>query len=395
MLEFVEIVAESSLIEAANWKLEFNETDSTLVIASAGAADISGEGLLLSLRFAVPDTALGLIEILADSAIFNAGETPVERVSGGVRVIMPLPGDVDLNGRIQAFDASLILKYLVGFLNLSRLQLSNANVTSDTTISALDAALILQNVVGLVDSLPVDTSDVGFIAAGAPNMPTLEVQPGQTVEIPPHLHESENVLSLEGTSTYNPNHIDFFADFEWSESLATFIFEIGEDVGSLSFAGAGSQTFSQLEDLGRLGFVVNEDFEEDETIVNLKSFRLNENEVLEDEAKAVLSRVIVGVSEEPKTSPTEYALLQNYPNPFNPTTSIRYQLPISGLVKIFVYNLTGELIRTLVNAVQPAGFHEIEWDGMSDSRIQVSSGLYVYRINAGDFVQARKMMLVR
>jgi len=88
--------------------------------------------------------------------------------------------------------------------------------------------------------------------------------------------------------------------------------------------------------------------------------------------------------------PSEIELLQNYPNPFNPTTSIRYNLPVQTQVRIEVYNLMGQRIATLVNGVESAGFHTVNFDASA-----LSSGLYIYRLQAGEFIQTRKMMLVK
>lgn len=80
--------------------------------------------------------------------------------------------------------------------------------------------------------------------------------------------------------------------------------------------------------------------------------------------------------------PTDFALQQNYPNPFHPTTQIEYQLPLVSKIQIVVFNILGQKVRTLVDEDQSAGFHSIEWDGRSDSGIQVSSGVYLYQIRA-------------
>ncbi len=93
--------------------------------------------------------------------------------------------------------------------------------------------------------------------------------------------------------------------------------------------------------------------------------------------------------------PTVYALYQNYPNPFNPATTIRFDLPEHANVQLTVYNTTGQIVRTLVAGELPAGSHRIQWDGRNDGGRTVGSGLYVYRLNANDFVSTHKMLLTR
>ena len=93
--------------------------------------------------------------------------------------------------------------------------------------------------------------------------------------------------------------------------------------------------------------------------------------------------------------PMDYSLNQNYPNPFNPTTQIRYELPRDGMVTISIYDLMGKSIKSLVNKVQPTGFRSVRWDGTNKFGEQVSAGIYLYTIQAGNFRQTKKMVLLK
>ena len=97
----------------------------------------------------------------------------------------------------------------------------------------------------------------------------------------------------------------------------------------------------------------------------------------------------------PLEIPTEFALQQNYPNPFNPETTIRFALPQATEVNLMIYNLQGQLVRKLVSESREAGFHEIVWDARDDAGRSMPSGLYLYRIQAGAFMEVRKLMLLR
>lgn len=88
--------------------------------------------------------------------------------------------------------------------------------------------------------------------------------------------------------------------------------------------------------------------------------------------------------------PTNYFLAQNYPNPFNPTTTIKYGLPKSGVLKLVVYDLLGREVKTLVNEFKQAGSYEINFNASS-----LASGVYLYRIEAGDFIDTKKLLLVK
>jgi len=88
--------------------------------------------------------------------------------------------------------------------------------------------------------------------------------------------------------------------------------------------------------------------------------------------------------------PDHYDLSQNFPNPFNPTTEITYALPQAGRVTLTVFNLLGQKVATLVNGTEVAGIHAVSFDGRS-----LPSGIYFYHLQAGEFVQTRKMVLLK
>ena len=91
-----------------------------------------------------------------------------------------------------------------------------------------------------------------------------------------------------------------------------------------------------------------------------------------------------------RTDPDAYELKQNYPNPFNPVTTIAYQLPESSMVRLSVYNITGQLIKTLVNEYKNAGNYRVTWNAAD-----VESGLYLFRIQAGKFIDVKKCLVVK
>jgi len=88
--------------------------------------------------------------------------------------------------------------------------------------------------------------------------------------------------------------------------------------------------------------------------------------------------------------PKHFELFQNYPNPFNPSTLIKYSVPENGFVKLSVYNLVGEEVKLLISGQVDAGFYEIEFDATS-----LPSGIYFYKLQAGNYVETKKMVLLR
>lgn len=96
------------------------------------------------------------------------------------------------------------------------------------------------------------------------------------------------------------------------------------------------------------------------------------------------------IADDPNGFPSEFNLEQNYPNPFNPTTTISFSLPSSRQVTLKIYNLIGSEVTTLVNETLPAGKFEVRWDATNHS-----SGIYIYRLTAGDFAQTKKLTLIK
>jgi hypothetical protein len=88
--------------------------------------------------------------------------------------------------------------------------------------------------------------------------------------------------------------------------------------------------------------------------------------------------------------PTEFSLMQNYPNPFNPTTTISFALPSKAFVKLTVFDLIGREIAVLTSEELPAGTYTRQWNA-----VNMASGIYFYRIQAGSFVETKKLILLR
>ncbi len=128
--------------------------------------------------------------------------------------------------------------------------------------------------------------------------------------------------------------------------------------------------------------------------------------VIED---TTLTGIGSGSGGAPVSLPRAFALTQNYPNPFNPSTTIRYDIPVSegsnGLsegedsggvpVRLYIYDIRGRLVRKLVDRERDPGRYIVHWDGRNDRGQPASSGVYLYRLEAGDFVSTRKMVMVR
>ena len=93
--------------------------------------------------------------------------------------------------------------------------------------------------------------------------------------------------------------------------------------------------------------------------------------------------------------PEAFELDQNYPNPFNPITTIQYGIPEASNVKLMVYDISGHLVRTLVQSDLDTGYYTVQWNGTNDYGQPVSSGTYIARIQAGSFTDVMKMVYLK
>jgi photosystem II stability/assembly factor-like uncharacterized protein len=106
--------------------------------------------------------------------------------------------------------------------------------------------------------------------------------------------------------------------------------------------------------------------------------------------KRPLSEIVAGVGVSTNQVPALFRLEQNYPNPFNPSTTIRYALPSTSHVTLTVFNTLGQRVATLVDENQDAGYHDVKFDGNS-----LASGLYFYRLTAGDYLATKRLLLLK
>jgi hypothetical protein len=177
--------------------------------------------------------------------------------------------------------------------------------------------------------------------------------------------------------------VPLMVPFIWNEAIsaATYHLQVATDAGFASTVF----TDSTIVDTGRTVGPLNSTTEYFWRVRAKNSAGIT----AWSEIRSFRTATATGVDDE-QLLPKEFVLEQNYPNPFNPTTVIRYSIPIESHVRLQVYNMLGVEVATLVNESKSPGVYTIELDASS-----LPSGVYFYRMNAGNFVQTRKFMLVR
>ncbi len=190
----------------------------------------------------------------------------------------------------------------------------------------------------------------------------------------------------------------------------------GSDLATIYAVTKGNETkISTNANLGAALFVfegdvkVNTDLKNEQGVVNNQTkvlVYMSSNtgitgQLLSAEGKLVSVEAVDNFSRPVKTTvvnraiPTAYALYANYPNPFNPKTQISFALPTDSKVSLKIYNVAGQLVRTLVNETMVAGTHTVTWDGANSNGEKVASGIYFYKLNAGDFNKTMKMVMTK
>ncbi|MCH8289403.1 MAG: T9SS type A sorting domain-containing protein, partial [Candidatus Marinimicrobia bacterium] len=296
-------------------------------------------------------------------------------------------GDIDSNGTVQAFDASLVLRFLTGTLDFTLWQEFEADVSDNDEVTEMDASLILQHVVGAIDLFPSESGPPPPLAAGELSVPGTVEASGNEVVLPILLMDGDKVFSGSFDVLYDTGALELT---EVRTTLATEGFLTAHQTidGEAELFLVGSAGVAGDHSIMELVFRRIPGGSSRTEIV-LASARLNDN-IIWTLGDTTVVDFITGVDDERAGLPTEFALSQNHPNPFNPETTIRYALPEASGVSLIIYNLRGEEVARLVDGEQPAGHHQVTWNASN-----IASGMYFYRLQAGEFVQTKKMVLLK
>ena len=367
------------------------------------AIDPEGDAVIFTLINGPPGLTLtnaGILRWVANSQQVNQSYLVRVMVSDGVQsdstsALVTVTrnrarGDVDGDGLITANDASLVLRHVVGLIVLTDpAALYAADASRDGTITPYDASLILQAAAGLIV------------------IPTFSIQTATSgMGLSPLVHAQSSTASLGWSLNRDPKTP---AEVQLALSVSsakTDVFSVQWNIeGDFSPCNIAS-VLPQLPDGWQMVHCATD---RELRIVAVGTSPISSRSI------ATVTLQFVGNTErvslagngllneksqtfsplEINAIPAAFVLEQNYPNPFNPGTIVKFKVPEKSPVQIVIYNIQGQRIRTLVNSVLDPGVFSVAWDGRSDSGEMVSSGLYIYRMQAGSFVSTQKMMLVR
>ena len=341
----------------------------------------------------------------------------------------------DIKNSITAYDAALILQNYVGMIDLAPYQMIAGDVTGNGEITPFDASFILRYTVGSVQIFPVgkewtfvpteflinemnwhdapdslnfaplysdmiDQNFVGIIYGDASgNWNTARkgatvsanfviAEPAESesnqIIIPIEIQIKDEAFSGKLRLEYDSSEFEFISIRNTAE-ITDLIISHHEQNGEITIAFASPISLAQKTiSLGCL-FKKLSDLKSP-----LDNFNLLE---LQIDDQIAITTVVKNI--EDATVAVDYKLFQNHPNPFNSETVIRYNLPTSSHVVIEIYNQLGQKVRTLLNQQNDAGNHQVKWNGLDDNYQPVVSGVYLYKMRAGNFTAIKKMAFVR
>ncbi|MCC6254616.1 MAG: choice-of-anchor D domain-containing protein [Ignavibacteriaceae bacterium] len=350
------------------------------------------------------------------NALFNvvgATETPVinANISTGVwetinifnGTTMGLLGDVNLDDQVNILDILLMIDHILGRVTLTGQAFTQGDIAPwtvgaplpvpDGTINVLDLS-VLQNIVltGLYPSgTPVYkaiANQFDVVSNGLEKMsPGMDAKltfyltnTGIAVEIESDKKVKGVQMELNDLRSLIPSNIQMSSIFDQA-----LYYQNNAFLRMLSFDGSALPIQPGTFVLATLPF----------NLYDPQSIKV-ENIIVADENNRAMPKVEIEIRYDGAPGiPLDYLLSQNFPNPFNPSTSVQFTVPKEGLVTIKVYDMLGQAVADLYSGNAQAGTYTLNWDGKDSSGKSVSSGNYIYKMVAGEFVQSKKMTFLK
>jgi len=294
---------------------------------------------------------------------------------------------VDGNEAVNAEDAYLVLRFAVGLDIPTENQQEVADVDKNGKINSRDALFILLYEKGLIAVFPKPIISPPVFEPISVHVSAVEQQYTNDMVVTLILERPEGTATGDMFLTCEPAHVritDVWVEGLFSEALSVIQTNASQEARMSFVASDAEQGTGQIV----LHMLLSNSQQSESVQIRFTG---------QFYSAQGLSVGEVGLNYTVSVVPNEYALLQNYPNPFNPMTSIRYFLPQKGSVALSIYNLAGQLVRTLVKSHVEAGNHAVEWDGKDEKGQEVGAGVFLYRlvVDDGTFIAVRRMVLLK
>ncbi len=378
-----------------------------ITIAGAGVTPITTAGTLFKLNFTVVASSADTTRLTGNNSEWNSGAFVVQNgvITYSLTPAGPstLRGDATMNNLVDINDATAVLNHISSpFLTGQAKVNANADLDPDTVISTRDVHYIeyyvlngswpifLPSSPGLLASANSSANTTASLYIPDPDYSLGTVQ--AFVRLPLILKGGERVFSVDVTLTYDKNIIGYqtFKQLLLSNGNLATAYQV--EPGKARFIFVSGSLYNGDINPGNITFRFNKGIVEASTIHT--SYKINDGAELQGPDIKLSSNGITSVDNQ-NIIPVKYDVSQNYPNPFNPSTIIRYSIPLTSLVTLKIYNILGQEVKTLVNSERTPGIYNVQWNGDDNFGRKVSSGIYIYRVIAGNFVQVKKMILLK
>jgi len=386
--EIIDIPEVNSTYRCTNMWFNSNEPEPgriIVVIFSVGIDSIAaGQGPITELMVDVNfDTTFGPTDILFNSAIevIDSVGTAKDLDSEDGYFTVDIFGDGNLDGIVNVGDCLSIVAYIIGVHTYNQRQMDAADFNGNGFVDIGD----LQDIVNYI-------LEITGLPQGAPVGPPVVVeldnngfQSGNDVSVPLNIVLNEEASAVQFELVYNSDNLTFtdlgLGDLA-SDMTVDYNITDGRIRGVIYNLGGGN--FGPAS-----GELANFDFEISGGGFNPESDLYISEFMIVNPSAEFFPVEIAG------QLPREFSLMQNYPNPFNAGTNISFNLPRSGQAKLQVYDLMGRSVITLHEGFLQAGSHTVEWNGRSAAGKELASGVYFYRLQAENFDNTKKMLLIK
>lgn len=300
--------------------------------------------------------------------IYRANGSIVIKSIGTIRI-----GDINLNGiPYEIGDVILFTNYFINPAQypFSVIQYANSDINRDNIVASIADLVTLINIV----------------VGGSPTPKAFDDGPAPTATV------GSEQTEFSRREIWYDSPVDIAAALVTFETAPGFdIDRIRADSHGMTYAAHQNGSTVRVLFYSLEGKTLPSGRHELFVVENAESITLVAAEMGTVDGRTAALSVISGEAELPQ----EFELHQNYPNPFNPETHIAFDLPVSGSVRLSVYNVLGQQVATLADGEFAAGHHEVSWNGMDQSGRMVSSGIYFYRLETTTGTLSRKMMLLK
>ena len=306
-------------------------------------------------------------------------------------LITAIMGDLDGDGQLTITDLNRMVEILLYMGNdptPDEMQVMDMN--GDGVDNILDAVHLVEGILGsptLAKPTTLPTSPVGI---SVPDVKLInDTEAWQTV--PVSLNWDGAFAGFQGTVTYDASRLEVGTPTFSDEKSGVQVFSANKE---------GELRVMLLKPMGGAfqapkGILINLPVRVKTKELGAVDLKLTDAVLAADGNRSISNTITLGKVEVTRPLPTTYALGQNYPNPFNPSTTINYQLPDAGQVSLVVYNMLGQVVRTLVNEHQEADYYQVRWNGLNDRGQVVPTGVYIYQLRSGSYSKTLKMAYIK